>query len=129
MSVSGQDRKQVVAAASSVYQLATATANGTTYVQLISSTSAAILITHVFRSFPTTQNMAAGTVTLATGAAASEVAILTFQHPYTNDTQLYLYTLPYPIRVTSGTRVAMKGTQADTATLFGINYVNESAVV
>lgn len=134
MSVSSASQRQIVLAGSNVYTYLSATANNTTaYVELTASTSAAILITHVFRASVINNTGQAGTAILATGAAASEVVIFTSYTAVEAESSQRgadaIWSLPYPIRIPAGTRLSMKTTTNDTNAILSIIYVAESAVV
>ena len=135
MGVTAQKFRGIVNAAADVYTQAGATANGTAYVQIVASTSVPILVVaiHSFGSTPRPPSPA--DVILATGAAASEVAVATVNtgggagaSGSNTAGGGALFSLPFPIRVGAGIRLAMKLSAADTVSVFGIVYINESAV-
>jgi hypothetical protein len=132
MTVSSRAKQGIVNAASNVYAQAVVTAAGTSYAELIASTSVPILVTHVFRYSPGSVTIGVTDVILGTGASSSEVVCFTGRAAGASSSSVVpaevVFALPYPIRIAAGVRVAIKLGASDSNSTLGIIYVKESDV-
>lgn len=119
MAVTGQQTRGIVPSATDVITLAyTNATTANTWMELIASTTAAIYVTAII------VGKEAGTISLGTGAAASELVIADLK-TYIGNTEFLA--LRYPIRIPSGTRVSVRHSLSSAAA--GITYVAEAKVV
>lgn len=130
MSVTSRPRKDIVDAASNVYTTTPVTSSGTSWVQVIASTSTTILVTFVGQ-LAASEPANPTTITLGIGGAGAEVTVFTGRHALIYTSANYwghgVFSLPYPIRIPAGTRVALK-TDTGTGSQMWISYVSESDV-
>lgn len=119
--------QQYVPSGLDVFANASATNGSGSWAEVIASTSTSILVWGCF-AVSTSATSSTGFLKIGTGAAAAEVACFTAAFTRVGTGGSAIYPLAIPIRVPSGTRVAMfqDGTPSLTT---GIYYTTEGAVV